>query len=107
MTIELELCPFCGGNAEFATDLCSYCRCLDCGAEGPVSGDNDAAADGWNRRTFVTPEVEPTPDPRDKELERLRGELVQMEKDHREDMRDAATQARHAERFPDEPYGTY
>lgn len=59
------------------------------------------------RERFVLVSKEPTPDPRDREIERLRSELVQMEKDHREDMRDAAAQARHAERYPDEPPGIY
>lgn len=53
------------------------------------------------------PHCDPQDDPRDREIEKLRSQLVQMEKDHREDMRDAAAQARHAARFPDEPYGTY
>jgi hypothetical protein len=42
-----------------------------------------------------------------RENERLRGELVQMEKAHREDLREAAAEARHRERFPDEPAGTW
>jgi hypothetical protein len=41
------------------------------------------------------------------EVEKLRERLVQMEKDHREDLQDAAAQARMAERFPDVPPGSY
>src|ERR1700756_4380063 len=54
---------------------------------------------------YCRPEEEPAPqdDPRDRELERLRAQLVQMEKDHREYMLQAAAEARHRERFPDEP----
>jgi Lar family restriction alleviation protein len=108
LAIELEPCPFCGGEAELGIVNEVHCtRCLDCGAEGPISGDEAGAADGWNRRTILTPDVEPTPDPRDQEIERLRGELVQMEKAHREDLREAAAEARHRERFPDEPAGTW
>jgi hypothetical protein len=40
-------------------------------------------------------------------IDRLRNTIVQMEKDHQEDLRQAAAQARHSERFPDEPAGTY
>jgi len=36
------------------------------------------------------------------ENEKLRDQLVQMDKAHREDLREAAAEARHRERFPDE-----
>jgi hypothetical protein len=38
-------------------------------------------------------------------IDRLRAEIKQMEKDHREDLRSAGAQATHAERYPDEPPG--
>jgi Lar family restriction alleviation protein len=60
MDIELSSCPFCGGEAELGVNpgigmTVQFGRCLDCGAEGPISGDSEGAADGWNERIFATP----------------------------------------------------
>lgn len=64
--------------------------------------------DRWRAACGFPPEeTQPQDDPRDREIERLRAELVQIERSHREDMRQAAAEARHRERFPDEPPGTY
>ncbi len=43
----------------------------------------------------------------ERKCERLRAQMKQMEKESREDLRSAAAEASWAERFPDEPYGTY
>lgn len=44
---------------------------------------------------------------RDAEIERLRKRLRAVDRETRDAARDAAAQARHEGRYPDEPYGTY
>lgn len=43
----------------------------------------------------------------ERKCERLSAQMKQMENERREDLRSAAAEASRAERFPDEPYGTY
>ena len=51
--MELKPCPFCGGKATERRAV-SYpefwVKCCVCGAEGPVRGTPESAAEAWNRR---------------------------------------------------------
>lgn len=55
----------------------------------------------------IATELEAAPERKCDNCEKLRASIRQMEEDHRDDMRTAAAQALHHERYPDEPYGTY
>ncbi len=60
--LKLKPCPFCGGVAELHAPGYEYyspcwCKCTQCGAEGPVKTDELKAEEGWNER--VQDNVEP------------------------------------------------
>lgn len=50
---EMKCCPFCGANNQeivwFDEDV-YFVRCMNCGAEGRVARDEDAAIEIWNER---------------------------------------------------------
>ena len=52
---ELKICPFCGGIAELKHPDYEYyspcwCKCTQCGAEGPTRASELEAQEAWNRR---------------------------------------------------------
>ena len=61
---KLKPCPFCGGRGEMVREVTEaltvwyFCRCPDCGATGPIEGDEpdnieagtEAAIAAWNKR---------------------------------------------------------
>ena len=62
MTINLEPCPFCGGEAQLSAFLLNKklivsAYCTSCGAEIRTHESIDDAVNNWNSRVF-TKEVE-------------------------------------------------
>ena len=52
---ELKICPFCGRTAELKHPGYEYyspcwCKCTQCGAEGPTKVSELEAKEAWNRR---------------------------------------------------------
>lgn len=47
-------CPFCGGDT-VTTNLLGtwWCRCMNCGATGPIKADEPTARLAWNTRAAV------------------------------------------------------
>jgi len=49
--LALKPCPFCGGDAQQCSGTYYYwCVCSECGAEGPLDGNEGLAIAAWNRR---------------------------------------------------------
>lgn len=69
--IKLKPCPFCGGNAKLMAPgykhylLHRYsphwCKCTQCGAEGPVKASDSEAVEGWNKRAEEANDAERIP----------------------------------------------
>jgi len=54
----LKPCPFCGGPAELKNPGYEYyspcwCKCTQCGAEGPTKSSELEAEEWWNKRIKV------------------------------------------------------
>lgn len=61
---NLKLCPFCGGVAKLNAPGYKYyspywCKCTQCGAEGPTESSELEAETGWNKRIQDTVENAP------------------------------------------------
>ncbi len=48
---ELKPCPFCGGEAEWATKGKHWIMCSSCGVETQYCETAEEAIEAWNRRT--------------------------------------------------------
>lgn len=48
--IELELCPFCGGEAHFGNEGGNWITCSRCWIETPYFDTAEEAAEAWNKR---------------------------------------------------------
>lgn len=75
---ELLPCPFCGGEAELGgMDGNLYVRCISCLCDGPIFQHTVAEAiSTWNTRSGISP----TQSDKDKEIERLREVLIEIER---------------------------
>lgn len=50
---KLNICPFCGGNAEVIGRKKMKAVCQDCGASSPIFDFRSQAVEYWNKRTMV------------------------------------------------------
>ena len=62
MTINLDSCPFCGGEAQLSAfllnkELITSVYCTSCGAEIRACDSIDDAVNNWNSRVFTKTDV--------------------------------------------------
>lgn len=55
---ELKRCPFCGGEARFATDSKRFIECEKCGASTGYCESEEEAINAWNTRKPVEDVIE-------------------------------------------------
>ena len=64
MNINLDACPFCGGEAvlnaysDSEGKLNAYVVCRSCGAQVAFFDEIDAAVNAWNSRVFSRKDIE-------------------------------------------------
>lgn len=76
---NLKSCPFCGGVAKLNAPGYKFyspywCKCTQCGAEGPIKLSGIEAEKGWNER--VKDDVEQEAIPPVRESDSVPGELA-------------------------------